>query len=117
VRRLADKRQTAARRAARVRSVVRGRSDRPRLSVRISNLHVEAQLIDDQKQVTLAHVTSVGASKVGSLTDKATLVGTEIAKKAIKAGVKQVSLDRGKHLYHGRVKALADAARAGGLEF
>ncbi len=109
--------QAAKRRALRVRTVVRGRTDRPRLSVRISNLHVEAQIIDDQKQVTLAHATSVGTPKAGSLTDKAKLVGEQIAKKAQKAGVKQVSLDRGKRLYHGRLKALAEAARQGGLEF
>ncbi len=101
----------------RIRSTVIGTSQRPRLSVTISNLHVHAQIIDDSKQVTLVAATSVGLKSVGTMTEKATVVGTEIAKKAKAKKVSKVVFDRNGRIYHGRVKALADAARAGGLEF
>lgn len=105
-------------RATRVRSKVQGTAVRPRLSVNISNLHVTAQLIDDEAQTTLAYVTTVGdKTAAGSLTAKAELIGKEIAQKAKQAKIKAVVFDRGGKLYHGRVKALADAARAEGLEF
>lgn len=105
-------------RRQRVRSTVTGTTERPRLSVFISNQHVHAQVIDDSKSVTLASSTSAiaGAPK-GSLSEKAAWVGADIAKKAKKAKVAKVVFDRGGRLYHGRLKALADAARAGGLEF
>lgn len=110
--------QNRTQRAARVRTVVVGTTTRPRLSVHISNLHVSAQLIDDSTSKTIAAVSSVGQKAVsGSLTAKAEWVGTEIAAKAKAAKVSQVVFDRGSKLYHGRIKALADAARNAGLEF
>lgn len=116
--RLQKKVQNLARRKNRVRAKVSGTSIRPRLSVFISNMHVTAQVIDDSKQVTLAYATTVGNKTLkGSLTERATTIGEEIAKKAKSAKVKQVVLDRNGRIYHGRIKALAEAARAGGLEF
>jgi large subunit ribosomal protein L18 len=105
-------------RKKRIRSKVSGTSTRPRLSVNISNLHVSAQLIDDENHRTLAYATTIGnkAAK-GSMTEKASLVGSEIAAKAKTAKIKEIVFDRSGKLYHGRVKALADAARAAGLEF
>lgn len=102
----------------RVRSTVTGTAERPRLSVHISNLHVSAQIIDDVAKKTLVSATTVGSkSAKGTMTEKATLIGTEIAKKAAAKKVKQIVFDRNGRKYHGRVKALAEAARAGGLEF
>ncbi len=116
--RLTNKLQTRARRQNRIRKMVNGTSDRPRLVVKISNLHVNAQIIDDSKGLTLAAASTVGKKDVGgSLTQKAEWVGAEIAKAAKTAKVKKVVYDRSGKKYHGRVKALADAARAGGLEF
>ena len=115
---LAHKLHNRAQRKARIRSVVMGSKDRPRLSVYVSNIHVTAQLIDDSNHTTLAYVTTVGQSAVkGSLTEKAAWVGEQIGKQAKSAKIKQVSLDRGGKLYHGRVAALAEAARKAGLEF
>jgi large subunit ribosomal protein L18 len=88
------------------------------LSVFVSNLHVTAQLIDDTTHKTLGYVTTVGQKSVkGSMTEKAAWVGEEIAKQAKTAKIKTVAFDRGGKLYHGRVAALADAARKAGLEF
>ena len=101
----------------RVRSKVHGTSERPRLSVKITNMHVSAQLIDDDKASTLVVATSVGKKLDGTMTEKAAIIGAEIAKNAKKAKISAVVFDRNGRLYHGRVKALADAARAGGLEF
>jgi large subunit ribosomal protein L18 len=115
--RLLQKRQQAARRVNRVRTVVKGTSERPRLSVSISNLHVTAQIINDENGKTLAYSTTVGQKISGNMTDKAAWVGEAIAKKAKTAKVKKIVLDRRSKKYHGRVKALADAAREGGLEF
>jgi large subunit ribosomal protein L18 len=115
---LSSKMKNLARRKNRIRSVVTGTAERPRFSVSVSNKHISAQLIDDTKQHTIAAITTVGQkAATGNMTDKATWVGTEIAKKAKTAKVKSVVFDRNGRLYHGRVKALADAARAGGLEF
>lgn len=102
----------------RVRSTVIGTTERPRLTVFISNKHIHAQIIDDSKGATLASATTAvaGAAK-GSMTEKAVALGTEIAAKAKKAKVSKVVFDRNGRKYHGRLKALADAARAGGLEF
>jgi large subunit ribosomal protein L18 len=100
----------------RVRSKVIGTSERPRLSVFVSNQHVHAQIIDDSKAVTLASSTSVKGVK-GSLSEKAAWVGSDIAKKAKKANVVKVMFDRGGRKYEARLKALAEAARKGGLEF
>lgn len=101
----------------RVRSTVSGTAERPRLSVSVSNMHVSAQIINDDKGITLASATSVGKKLTGKPTEIATLIGTEIAKTAKKAKISKVVFDRNGRLYHGRVKALADAARAEGLEF
>lgn len=102
----------------RIRAKVSGTTERPRLSVMISNKHITAQVIDDSKRVTLAYVSTVGKKNAtGNMTEKASWVGKEIASKAKSAKVKSVVFDRGGHLYHGRVKALADAAREAGLEF
>jgi large subunit ribosomal protein L18 len=115
---LSHKLHNLAQRKKRIRSTVIGTTERPRLSVFVSNLHVSAQLIDDSKHHTLASVSTVGQKSVkGSMTEKAAWVGEEIAKKAKTAKVKQVVFDRGGKLYHGRVAALADAARKAGLEF
>lgn len=105
-------------RRRRVRATVTGTPQRPRLNVFISNRHVSAQLIDDTRHMTLASVTTVG-SKAGAitLTEKAAWAGSEIAKKAKAVKVRQVVLDRNGRLYHGRVQALAEAARKTGLEF
>lgn len=105
-------------RKLRVRARVNGTAERPRLSVFISNLHVSAQIIDDSQQKTLVSSTSdKQAAATGSKSDKAAWVGSDIAKKAKKAGIKQVVLDRNGRQYAGRLKALADAARKEGLEF
>jgi large subunit ribosomal protein L18 len=115
--RITSKLQNLARRKNRIRSTVSGTAERPRLTVSVSNTHVTAQIIDDTKHATIAYISTVGQKAVGTMTERATWVGTEIAKKAKAAKVKQVVFDRNGRLYHGRIKALADAARAGGLEF
>ncbi len=106
------------RRAKRTRSHIRGTAERPRLSVSRSLKHISVQIIDDQKGVTLASASDFKLDAKGKTkTDIATLVGTEIAKKAKEAGVTKIAFDRGPYLFHGRVKALAEAARNEGLEF
>lgn len=105
-------------RKARVRSVVSGTAERPRLAVFISNVHVTAQLINDSDHKTVAYATTVGKKGLnGTMTEKAAGIGEEIAKQAKAAKIKAVVFDRGSKLYHGRVAALADAARKAGLEF
>lgn len=101
----------------RTRAKINGTADRPRLSVHISNKHIIAQIIDDEKAVTLAFVTTVGSKQKGTKTELATWVGAEIAKKAKAKKIKKVVFDRGARLYAGRLSALADAARKEGLEF
>jgi large subunit ribosomal protein L18 len=106
------------RRATRVRSNVRGSAERPRLSVFRSNRAIWAQIIDDGKGHTLASAASVHVKGKGlSKKDQAGKVGELLAERAKAAGVTQVVFDRGPYLYHGRVKALADGARQGGLDF
>lgn len=106
------------RRHARVRTKVSGTADRPRLNVFRSNSHISAQLIDDVNGVTLVSANSVEMKlENGGNIAAATLVGTEVAQRALKANITNVVFDRGGYLYHGRVKALADAARTAGLEF
>lgn len=115
---LAHKLHNRAQRKGRIRSVVSGTAARPRLSVYISNLHITAQLIDDDSHKTLGYVTTVGQKSLkGTMTQKAIWAGTEIAGQAKTAKVKTIVFDRGGKLYHGRVAALADAARKAGLEF
>ncbi len=101
----------------RVRSRVIGTAERPRLTVTISNLHVSAQIIDDEKHHTLVSATTVGQKVKGSKTDLAIKIGTEIAKKAKKAKITKVVFDRNGRQYAGRLQALADAARKEGLDF
>lgn len=117
--RLDKKVQNLARRKNRVRANLSGTSERPRLTVSISNLHVTAQIIDDSKQTTLVYVSTVGnkAAATGTMTERAAVIGKEIAKKAKAAKITKIVFDRNGRLYHGRIKALADAAREGGLEF
>jgi large subunit ribosomal protein L18 len=115
---LIHKQANRARRQGRIRSVVSGTAQRPRLSVYVSNLHITAQLVDDTSSKTLAYVTTVGQKSLkGTMTEKAEWVGAEIAKQAKAAKIKAVVFDRGGKLYHGRVAALANAARNAGLEF
>jgi large subunit ribosomal protein L18 len=115
--RLALKQMNAARRANRVASVVRGTAERPRLAVHVSNLHINAQLVDDVAGNTLASASTVGKKLTGTMTEKAAEIGKEIATKAKKAKINKVVFDRSSKQYHGRVKALAEAARQAGLEF
>ena len=104
-------------RANRTRAKIHGTSERPRLTVHFSNLHVTAQIIDDDKKTTLAYSTTVGAKMTGTMTERAAKIGEDIAKKAKAKEVKKVVFDRGSKLYAGRMSALADAARKEGLEF
>ncbi len=109
-----------ARRAARVRRSLRKVANgRPRLSVHRSNTNMYAQIIDDLNGHTLAAASTLekGVAKNGGNVDAAQAVGKLIAERASKAGVTDVVFDRGAFLYHGRVKALAEAAREGGLKF
>ena len=116
--RLVDTKRNVQQRQNRVRATISGTKDRPRLSVNISNRHIIAQVIDDTNGKTLTAVSTVGSKTAkGSLTEKATWVGEEIAKQAKSAKVKKVVFDRGSKLYHGRVAAVAEAARKAGLEF
>ena len=109
------------RRRRRVRTTLKARAGgRPRLSVHRSGRHIYAQIIDDAKGHTVAAASTVGtagADKSGANIAAAAAVGKALAEAATKAGVTSVVFDRGGFLFHGRVKALADAARAGGLEF
>ncbi len=106
------------RRRRRVRTALRNVSGgKPRLSVHRTGKHIYAQVIDDAAGKTLAAASTLGADGSGANVDAAKKVGTEIASAAKKAGVTTVVFDRGGFLFHGRVKALADAAREGGLEF
>jgi large subunit ribosomal protein L18 len=114
---LAKKLLNKSLRKNRVRSKVSGTAERPRLTVTISNKHINAQIIDDVKQHTLAASTTVGTKMTGSMAEKAAQVGTDIAKKAKKAKITAVVFDRNGHQYAGRLSALADAARKEGLEF
>ena len=115
---LARKLQNRAQRKGRIRAVVSGTPERPRLAVFISNQHITAQVIDDTSHKTLVYVTTVGnKNTTGTMVEKATTVGTEVAKQAKAGKITKVVFDRGGRLYHGRVAALANAARENGLEF
>ena len=112
------KRKNAKRRAIRTRAKVQGTAARPRLSVFRSLKHISVQLIDDSVGKTLASSSDAAVDSKGKKgMEIATLVGTDIGSKAIAAGAKEVVFDRGSYKYHGRVKALADAARESGLVF
>ncbi len=105
----------------RLRKRITGVPDRPRLSVYHSNRHFYAQIIDDQAGKTLLALSTMSPDLNGKLTGKpverAAQIGSELAKRAISVGIKQVVFDRGGHAFHGQIKAMADAAREGGLEF
>lgn len=101
----------------RVRAKVSGTSERPRMSVFISNTHISVQIIDDTTSKTLVSATTVGSKATGTMAEKAAVIGKEIATKAKKAKISKVVLDRNGRAYAGRLKALADAARGEGLEF
>lgn len=104
----------------RIRRKVVGTATQPRLSIFRSNAEVYAQLIDDSNGQTLCAASSRDkdiAAQKGTKSDKSKLVGAAIARKATELGVQTISFDRGGNLYHGRVKAVADAAREGGLKF
>jgi large subunit ribosomal protein L18 len=111
-------RQARERRHRRVRGKIRGTADRPRLAVFRSNRGIFAQLVDDDAARTLAAASWLDAKSFkGSKTEQAAEVGKRLAANAKKAGIETVVFDRGGYLYHGRVKALADGAREGGLKF
>ncbi len=103
----------------RIRKNIRGTADLPRLNVFRSNRYIYAQLIDDVNGVTLAQASSheSAVENTGNKTDQSAAVGTLLAERAKGAGIETVVFDRGGYLYHGRVKALADGAREGGLKF
>jgi large subunit ribosomal protein L18 len=115
---LSDKLLGRTLRKARVRAKVSGTEARPRLTVTVSNTHISAQLIDDVKGHTIAAASTVGSKNAkGTMSEKAAIVGADLAKKALKKNVKQVVFDRNGRQYAGRLKSLADAARKEGLEF
>ena len=120
---MAKDNQSTDRRKARVRRSLRERAyGRPRLSVFRSSKQIYAQIIDDQQGVTLVSASSLEkdqreALKTGATVEAATLIGKLIAERAVAKGIKEVVFDRGGYIYHGRVKALADGAREGGLDF
>ncbi len=101
----------------RIRSKVKGTSARPRLSVYRSNKEIYCQLIDDVEGVTLAAATSTEVESTGTKSERAKSVGKKIAEKALAENISSIVFDRGGYLYHGRIKALADGAREGGLQF
>ncbi len=114
--------QRRLRRQRHVRKKLFGTDTRPRLAVHRTLKHIYVQIVDDNKGITLAaantmNVDASGSDFYGGNISAATLVGTAIAEKAKAAGITQVCFDRRSYKYHGRVKALADAARAGGLDF
>ncbi|MDO4197443.1 MAG: 50S ribosomal protein L18 [Erysipelotrichaceae bacterium] len=113
-----DKNKTRLRRHERIRSKIAGTAECPRLSVFRSNANIHAQIIDDSKSTTLVSCSSVELKlENGSNIEAAKAVGTEIAKRAEKMGIENVVFDRGGYVYHGRVQALAEAAREAGLKF
>jgi large subunit ribosomal protein L18 len=112
----------AEKKRKRVRGKIKGTADRPRLTVAKSLKNIGAQIIDDEKMITLAACSSLSKDLVGKVAEKnktemAAVIGEELARLALDKGVKKVAFDRNRNLYHGRVKALAEAARKAGLEF
>jgi len=103
----------------RIKKIVKGTANQPRLSVFRSNKEIYAQIINDENGVTIVSYSSKDKAlkAKGSKTEIATIVGKTLAEKALKAGIEKISFDRNGYLYHGRVKALAEAAREGGLKF
>lgn len=116
------RKESVQRRHRRIRRKVFGTSERPRLAVFRSNQHIYVQVIDDTRHHTLAAASTLEADlrsdlSTGANCDASTKVGQLIAERAIAQGIQQVVFDRGGNLYHGRIKALAEAARASGLSF
>ena len=116
------KRAGLKRRQRRVRSKIFGTAERPRLMVTRTNANIYAQVIDDVDGKTIVSASTLdkefkGAGKVGSNKEAATFVGELVGKRAVEAGVTEVTFDRNGRIYHGRVKALADGARNAGLKF
>ena len=103
----------------RIRKIVSGTASQPRLAVFRSNKEIYAQIINDENGATLVSASSIqkDVKAKGSKTEVASTVGKAIAEKALKAGIEKIAFDRSGYLYHGRVKALAEAAREGGLKF
>ena len=110
------RREARLRRHRRVRKKIAGRADRPRLAVFRSNRHIYAQLIDDQSAATIAQASDGEVEAVGDKTTRAKAVGALLADRAKQAGVERVVFDRGGRLFHGRIAALAEGAREGGLQ-
>lgn len=111
------KNEKRIRRHKRVRAKVKGSESRPRLAVFRANQHIYAQIIDDSSAKVIAAASSMDIKSKAKKSDKAAEVGALIAKKALEKNIKEVVFDRGGYQYHGRVKALADAARQAGLQF
>ena len=116
------KKEGLKRRQRRVRAKIFGTAERPRLAVHRTNAHIYAQVIDDADAKTICSASTLDAEfrapgKLGSNKEAAEFVGELIGKRAIEAGVTEVTFDRGGRIYHGRVKALADGARNAGLKF
>ncbi|GBF79899.1 50S ribosomal protein L18 [Aphanothece sacrum] len=116
------RRQSVKRRHERIRNKVNGSPERPRLAVFRSNHHIYAQVIDDLGQHTLAAASTLEpevktALSSGATCEASAVVGKLVAQRSLAKGIEQVVFDRGGSLYHGRVKALADAAREAGLQF
>ena len=110
------------RRKRRVRAKIFGTAERPRLNVRRTNAHIYAQVVNDTEGRTICAASTLdpefkATGKIGSNKEAAELVGKLVGERALAKGVTEVTFDRGGHLYHGRVKALADGARAAGLKF
>jgi large subunit ribosomal protein L18 len=116
MKRAVTKSEKRDRRHRRIRARVTGTAEKPRMSVFRSNTALYVQLIDDAKGSTLAQASTREVTK-GTVMEKATATGTAIAERATKLGIKKVAFDRGGFIYTGRIKALADSARAAGLEF
>jgi len=112
-----DRLESRARRHFRLRKKVRGTGSRPRLVVSRSSRHLYAQIVDDARGVTLVSASTYKLDADGDKTARARRAGEVLAERAREAGVTAVVFDRGGNSYHGRIAALADAARAGGLEF
>jgi large subunit ribosomal protein L18 len=117
-----SRKQQTQKRHRRLRRTLAGTAERPRLAVFRSNNHIYAQVIDDDAQNTLCAASTLDKDlrtslKAGGTCDASEAVGELVAKRALAKGIQQVVFDRGGNLYHGRVKALADAAREAGLQF
>lgn len=113
-----DKNKSRQRRHSRVRAKISGTAECPRLNVYRSNKNIYAQIIDDVAGVTLVSASTLDSEVNGNTkTEQASSVGAVVAKRAVEKGIKEVVFDRGGYLYHGRVQALAEAARENGLDF